>query len=112
MSSESSSEESDGDSNSIRRPVMKVKKIVWLKRKYRDAFHQIDSTYYGSHKKSRDKLKKRVQGGSSSRPQPPNCPQYAVKPEFRNSENPDEGTTPLNDSTASFLNTSVESNVD
>lgn len=112
MSSESSAEESlseEDDHLVLKRSVMKVKKIVWLKKKYRDGFHQIDTAYYGAHKKSRDKLKKRVQGRNSSRPQPSNCPRFAVKSEFRN---PDDGSPSvelnLNDS-ASLLNTSTES---
>ena len=81
MSSESSAEEYDGDTH-VKTPVLKVKKINWLKKKYRQAFRQIDSTYYNSHKKSRDKLKKRIPGGNSARPQPTDVPKFAVKSEY------------------------------
>ena len=82
MSSESSGEESDNNVTGYRKPVLKVKKLVWLQRKYRDAFHQIDRVYYQSHKSSRDKLKQRVQGDNSTREQPPNPHKFAVKFEF------------------------------
>ena len=61
MSSESSDED-EADTDSIGRSVLKVKKLIWLKKKYRNAFHQIDTAYYYSHKKSKDKLKHRVPG--------------------------------------------------
>ena len=84
MSSESSDEETvSADSTLTTRPVLKVKKLVWLKKKYRDAFHQIDTAYYQSHKRSRDKLKCRVPGSNSTRLQPPNPPKFAIKSEFR-----------------------------
>lgn len=82
MSSESSAEENDEDDTQVNTPVLKVKKITWLKKKYRQAFRQIDSTYYNSHKKSRDKLKKRIPGGNSARPQPTDVPKFAVKSEY------------------------------
>ena len=50
MSSESSAEESDEEGvGHGKRSVMTVKKLVWLKKKYRDAFDLIDSTYYNTH---------------------------------------------------------------
>lgn len=83
MSSESSDEEPIDTDSTLTRPVLKVKKLVWLKKKYRDAFHQIDSAYYQSHKRSRDKLKCRVQGNNSTRSQPPDPPKFAIKSEFQ-----------------------------
>ena len=76
MSSESSAEESDCDESGtiVSGSFMRVKKIIWLKNKYRDSFHAIDKAYYSSHKRSRDKLKRRVQHGSSTRSQPLNAP--------------------------------------
>lgn len=50
MSSESSGEESGDDIAGYTKPVLKVKKLVWLRTKYRDAFHQIDRVYYQSHR--------------------------------------------------------------
>ena len=97
MSSESSADES-GD-EAIKSSILRVKKIVWLKKKYRDAFHQIDITYYNAHKKSRDK--QRVQGDNSTRLQPQGGPEFAVKKEYRNAE-----AESLNDSI-----TSVESSL-
>ena len=47
MSSESSAEES-GDDN-INRSSLRVKRLQWLKKKYRDDFHHIDAVYYNSH---------------------------------------------------------------
>lgn len=85
MSSESSGEESDDDPvTAYRRPVLKVKKLVWLRR---NSFHQIDCAFYDSHKSSRDKLKRRVQGSNSVREQPPSVHQFAVKSEFRAEDN-------------------------
>lgn len=83
MSSESSDEEIVSADTTLTKPVLKVKKLAWLKKKYRDAFHQIDSAYYQSHKRSRDKLKCRVPGSNSTRVQPPNPPKFAIKSEFR-----------------------------
>ena len=82
MSSESSDED-DIDAGSISRSVLKIKKLVWLKKKYRNAFHQIDAAYYNSHKKSKDKLKQRVPGSDSIRQQPMDAPKFAIKSEFR-----------------------------
>lgn len=83
MSSESSDEEIVSADSTLTRPVLKVKKLAWLKKKYRDAFHQIDIAYYQSHKRSRDKLKCRVPGSNNTRLQPPNPPKFAIKSEFR-----------------------------
>ena len=83
MSSESSAEESDGDITTVEKSVLIIKKLPWLRRKYRDAFHQIDTNFYNSHKKSRDKLKQRIQGGNSARLHFHDAPAFAVKPEFR-----------------------------
>ena len=106
MSSESSGEESDEENvGGIKRSVIVVKKIVWLRKKYRDAFHQIDSAYYNKHKRSRDKLKKHVYRGESSRSQPDNDLKFAVKSEFRNSEEPLACT---HDDSASTLDTSTD----
>ena len=52
MSSESSADES-GD-EAIKSSILRVKKIVRLKKKYRDAFHQIDITYYIMHIRSQE----------------------------------------------------------
>lgn len=84
MSSESSEEENDEDCpTSIGKAVLKVKKLVWLKKKYRDALHQIDSVYYKGHKKSRDKLKTRIPGSNSNRQMPEDAPRFAIKSEYR-----------------------------
>lgn len=84
MSSESSEEENDEDSpTTMGKAVLKVKKLVWLKKKYRDSLHQIDSVYYKGHKKSRDKLKARVPGGNSTRSMPEDAPKFAIKSEYR-----------------------------
>lgn len=77
MSSESSGKESD-DGSAISCSVLKVKRITWLKKKYRNSLHQIDTVYYKSHK-SRDKLKRRVPGGDSTRTVPNDAHKYAVK---------------------------------
>ena len=109
MSSESSVDESDEENGAgVKRSVITVKKITWLKKKYRDAFHKIDSTYYNTHKRSRDKLKKRIQGVNSTRPQPEGSrgPKFAVKSEFRESsvhDNSVSGDSGLNTSTDSTL---------
>ena len=108
MSSESSGEESDNDVSGYRKPVLKVKKLVWLQRKYRDAFHQIDRVYYQSHKSSRDKLKQRVQGDNSTREQPPNPHKFAVKFKFR-AQDIDSLDTSLSASFSSELNMSTSS---
>lgn len=92
MSSESSAEESDGGS------ILRVKKVVWLKKKYRDAFHAIDKAYYCSHKHSRDKLKRRVYDGDTTRSQPLHVPRFAIKSEFRTENSADD----LNDSSLSI----------
>lgn len=68
-----------------------------------DAFHLIDSTYYNTHRRSRDKLKKRVNGGDSSRSQPQNAPKFAVKSEFRNIEESPHDTS----ATSSTLDVSL-----
>ena len=83
MSSESSADESENEDESVRRSVLRVKKIAWLKKKYRDAFHQIDKSYYAAHKKSRDKLKRRIPGGNSQRQPHDDTPKSAIKAEFR-----------------------------
>ena len=44
MSSEYSSEEETDDAVGSR-SILKVKKIVWLKKKYRDGLHHVDSAY-------------------------------------------------------------------
>ena len=83
MSSESSDED-DTDAESIGRSVLKVKKLIlWLKKKYRNTFHQIDTAYYNSHKKSKDKLKHRVPGPDSVRQLPVDAPKFAIKSEYR-----------------------------
>lgn len=102
MSSESSGEESGDDIAGYTKPVLKVKKLVWLRTKYRDAFHQIDRVYYQSHKGSRDKLKQRVQGGDSTCGQPSFPHQFAVKSEFRAQEQDSlDHDTSLNSSVSS-----------
>ena len=89
MSSESSDEE---DTESGGRSVLKVKKLLWLKKKYRNAFHQIDTAYYNSHKKSKDKLKHRVSGTDSIRQPPEDAPRFAIKSEYhRDNQESDPG---------------------
>ena len=78
MSSESSGDESY-DEGDITRCALIVKKIPWLKKKYRDAFHQIDKAYYSTHKKSQDKLKPRIPGGNSKRKLHDDTPTFAMK---------------------------------
>lgn len=103
MSSESSDEEAvDAADSTLTRPVLKVKKLVWLKKKYRDAFHQIDSAYYLTHKRSRDKLKCRVPGSNSTRLQPPKPLKFAIKTEFRRDQ---ESGLNLNSSISSEAST-------
>ena len=85
MSSESSDED-DTNAESISRSVLKVKKLVWLKKKYRNAFHQIDTVYYNNNKKSKYKLKHRVSGPDSTRQLPMDAPMFAIKSEYRQSD--------------------------
>ena len=107
MSSESSAEESDCDESGtiVSGSFMRVKKIIWLKKKYRDSFHAIDKAYYSSHKRSRDKLKRRIQHGSSTRSQPLNAPRFAIKSEFR-IQGGENSAEDLNDSSSVDLNNS------
>ena len=89
MSSESSDEE---DTESGGRSVLKVKKLLWLKKKYRNAFHQIDTAYYNSHKKSKDKLKHRISGPDSVRQLPEDAPRFVIKSEYhRDNQESDPG---------------------
>lgn len=107
MSSESSDEESvTAESTTITRPVLKVKKLVWLKKKYRDALHQIDNVYYRTHKRSKDKLKCLVPGGPSTRVQPINPPKFAIKSEFRMET--DQTSSSLNSSMSSEVSTGTD----
>ena len=64
MSSESSADESETEGVTVARLFLRVKRIPWLKKKYRDTFHAIDKAYYATHKRLRDKLKRRVQDGN------------------------------------------------
>ena len=66
MSSESSAKESETEGGTVARSFLRVKRIPWLKKKYREAFHAIDKAYYSTHRRSRDKLKRRVQSGNST----------------------------------------------
>ena len=92
MSAESSADESENEDGSVMRSVLRMKKIMWLKNKYRDAFHQIDKSYYAAHNEFRDKLKHRIPGGNScSRCQPhDDTPKFAIKAEFRPTEEESE----------------------
>lgn len=102
MSSESSGEESGDDpATRYRKPVLRVKKLIWLRSKYRKALHQIDQTFYDSHKSSRDKLKRRIRGDNSARDQPPSVHQFAVRSELR-----------VEDSHDSSLNSSISASSD
>ena len=86
MSSESSAEESETEGDTVARSFLRVKRIPWLKRKYRDAFHAIDKVYYATHRRSRDKLKRRVQSGNSTRPLPDDAPRFSLKMGFHSCE--------------------------
>ena len=85
MSSESSDED-DSSAEPISRSILKFKKLVWLKKKYRNAFHQIDAVYYNNNKKSKDKLKHRIPGPDSTRQLPVDAPTFAIKSEYRQSD--------------------------
>ena len=115
MSSESSAED-DTDAESIGRSVLKVMKLIWLKKKYRNAFHQIDTAYYNSHKKSKDKLKHCVPGPDSVHQLPVDVPKFAIKSEYcRDTQESDPGLNcSISDRTStqesdSELNTSLSS---
>ena len=104
MSSESSAEESEsteGGTITLKRSVLKVKRLPWLRKKFRDAFHMIDVEYYNSHKKSRDKLKQRVHGGNSARLPPQDAPKFAVKSEYRTEDLEPQSTDEINSSFSS-----------
>ena len=114
MSSESSDED-DTDAESIGRSVLKVKKLIWLKKKYRNALHQIDTAYYNSHKKSKDKLKHRVPGPDSVRQLPVDAPKFAIKSEYRRDTQESDLNSSISDPTSPIqesdleLNTSISS---
>lgn len=90
MSSESSAEDSDQDQDGtvLTGSFLRVKRVKWLKKKFRDSFHAIDKAYYSSHKQSKDKLKRRVYNGFSNRQQPLNAPKFAIRSEFRRDSEP------------------------
>ena len=111
MSSESSDED-DANAESIGRSVLKVKKLVWLKKKYRNAFHQIDTVYYNSNKKSKDKLKHCVPGPDSTRQLPVDAPTFAIKSEYRQSNLGLNSSITTTQETEQELNTSVSSTFD
>lgn len=115
MSSESSAEESDHDQSGAvgGRSFLRVKKVVWLKKKYRDAFHAIDKAYYCSHKQLRDKPKRRVYDSNSSQSQPLHAPRFAIKSEFRienSTDDPNDSSLSISES-ASHVDSSDLSDV-